>query len=257
MSDLPPVSGSAPEEALREGLRERKKQATRKALSQAAMRLAIQHGLDALLVEDIAAEAGVSPRTFNNYFASKYEAICATALDRSREIGAALRARPDGEPLWDAITAAVLQVHSAADRAPDPDWIAGLRAVIRSHELQGEYLKSHYMMQRSLTAAIAERTGTDPAADMLPRVLAGAVAAAVQVAMERWLFADPAVALAPLMATALHTLAGALPQAAAAGRAGRTPVAAGDGVPEAGPGAAGPGSCRPAAGTPGPLPAPA
>ena len=46
----------------------------------------------------------VSPRTFNNYFASKYEAICALALDRSYRIGEALRARPAGESLWDAIT---------------------------------------------------------------------------------------------------------------------------------------------------------
>src|ERR1035441_8207489 len=82
------------------GLRERKKLATRQALGAAAMRLAVERGLENVFVEDIAAAAEVSPRTFNNYFASKYEAICALALDRSFQIGEALRERPASESLW-------------------------------------------------------------------------------------------------------------------------------------------------------------
>jgi hypothetical protein len=71
------------------GLRERKKIATRQALGLAAMRLAIERGLDNVLVEDIAEAAGVSTRTFNNYFASKYEAIC--ALGSTARCGSAPR----------------------------------------------------------------------------------------------------------------------------------------------------------------------
>src|SRR5215470_11800140 len=81
---------AAPQES--SGLRERKKLATRQALGMAAMRLAIERGLDNVLVEDIAEAAGVSARTFNNYFASKYEAICALQQDRAVRIGEALRA---------------------------------------------------------------------------------------------------------------------------------------------------------------------
>src|SRR5436305_8750905 len=121
-------------------LRERKKLATRQALGGAAMRLAIERGLDNVLVEDIAAAAGVSPRTFNNYFANKYEAICALALDRSFRIGAALRERPAGESLWEAVMAAVLAVYEPASTAPDTRVTAGIRLVISSPELRGEYL---------------------------------------------------------------------------------------------------------------------
>ena len=79
---------------------------------------AVERGLENVLVEDIAAAAEVSPRTFNNYFASKYEAICALALDRSFQIGEALRERPAGESLWDAVRNAVLDVYGSASAPP-------------------------------------------------------------------------------------------------------------------------------------------
>jgi AcrR family transcriptional regulator len=58
-----------------QGLRERKKQARRAALIDAAQQLVAEHGLDAVTVEMISAEAGVSPRTFFNYFETKDDAV--------------------------------------------------------------------------------------------------------------------------------------------------------------------------------------
>ena len=189
-----------------EGLRERKKAATRRSLGIAAMRLAIQRGLDNVLVEEIAAEAGVSARTFNNYFASKQEAICALAMERSQRTGAELRNRPAAEPLMEAITNAVIEPYAASTQVPGKEWIDGVRLVISSPALQGEYLKTHHAAQRRLAAAIADRTGTDLESDMFPAVLAGAVTAAIQVAQERWLRADPPVAVVPLIRQALDAL---------------------------------------------------
>ena len=57
------------------GLREHKKQATRAALQHSAVTLCRQRGPGAVTVEDICADAGVSPRTFFNYFATKEEAV--------------------------------------------------------------------------------------------------------------------------------------------------------------------------------------
>lgn len=189
------------------GLRERKKQATRDALSMAALRLAVERGLDNVLVEDIAAEAGVSPRTFNNYFASKYEAISSRAVDRIFRVGEALLARPADEPLWDAITAAVLEVHAGATTLPSPEWLAGLRPVLSSPAMTGDLLKTFVKMQRSLAAAIADRLG-EGHHGMYPEVVAAAVAGATQVANDHWLRADPPVPLYSLLETALRQLRG-------------------------------------------------
>ena len=189
------------------GLRERKKVATRQALGEAAMRLAVDRGLDNVLVEDIADAAGVSPRTFNNYFASKYEAICALQQDRAMRIGETLRARPAGEPLWESVTQAVLSQFGTASHTPDKEWIDGIRLVVTTPALIGEYLKVQGMAQYHLAEAIAERLGTSAETDMFPRIMAGAVSAAMQAAMERWLRSDPPVPLVPLMRQSLRQFA--------------------------------------------------
>ena len=189
------------------GLRERKKAATRHALGVAAMRLAMERGLDNVLVEDIAEAAGVSARTFNNYFASKYEAICALGFDRAMRIGMTLSERPAGEPIWQAITNAVMSEYGTADRALDEEWMAGVRLVTSTPALRGEYLKVQAMTQYSLAEAIAVRLGANPAATMFPRILAAAVTAAIEAGMDRWLHSDPPVPLAPLVRRALRQLA--------------------------------------------------
>jgi hypothetical protein len=76
--------------ARRQGLRERKKQATREALREAALLLALERGPDNVRVDDIADAAGVSPRTYNNYFSSREQAIVAV-IDSGRESGERLR----------------------------------------------------------------------------------------------------------------------------------------------------------------------
>jgi AcrR family transcriptional regulator len=189
-----------------EGLRERKKAATRRALGIAAMRLAVERGLENVLIEDIAAEAGVSARTFSNYFGSKHEAICAVATDRGRRIGEALRGRPPGEPLMDAITHAVLDQYASAEHPPDRDWAAGVRLAFASPALQGEHLRAQHAVQQALAEAIADRIGADADTDLFPAVVASAVAAATHVAIGRWLRADPPTALAPLIRLALSQL---------------------------------------------------
>jgi AcrR family transcriptional regulator len=202
---------------LRAGLRERKKLATRQALSSAALRLAMERGLENFTIEDVTAEADVALRTFRNYFASKYEAICAIGADRARRIGASLLERPAGEPLWQALTSAVLQHYEGADEAYGRETMIALQLVLSSPGIRGEYLKINFEMQNALAAAIAKRTGIDIEADMYPQILAGAVTVASQVAVRRWYRADPPVPLRPMLELALRQLASACSQPAPPG----------------------------------------
>jgi AcrR family transcriptional regulator len=201
---------SAPETAGL-GLRERKKQQTREALSWAALRLAVDRGLSNVLVEDIAAEAGVSPRTYNNYFSSKAEAITWRHLNRARRTADLLRARPSGEPLWESIACAVVAQAGDERASPEPEWTAGVRLMLSEPELQGEFLKASVAAERECAEAIAERTGTDPGRDLYPWLVAAAVSAAIRVANEQWLRAEPPVPLAPLLRDALTQIAAGLP----------------------------------------------
>jgi len=189
------------------GRRERKKLATRQALSTAALQLALERGLENVTIEDITARADVALRTFSNYFASKYEALASIGADRARRIGASLLERPASEPLWEALTHAVLQHYEGTDQAFDTERMTALGQVLQTPAMRGEYLKVNFEMQNALAAAIAERTGTDLETDMYPQILAGAVTAASQVATRRWYAADPPVPLRPLIERALQQLA--------------------------------------------------
>lgn len=200
----------------RGGLREHKKEQTRKALSWAAIRLTIERGWDNVRIEDIAAEVGVSHRTFNNYFAGKAEAIAARHADRGRRIGDALRERPDDEPLWDAITEAVLAGIPAALDAhgtptQDEHWIAGVRLMTSEPALHGELLRAGADGVDAIAAAVAARTGTDPERDMYPRLVARAVAGVIEVTAVQWVSVEPDVPMHTLLRTALRQVTAGLP----------------------------------------------
>jgi AcrR family transcriptional regulator len=168
------------------GLRERKKVATREALSHAAVRLALSEGPENVRVPDIAAEAGVSPRTYNNYFSSVPEAICALAADRAKGLGEAVKHRPKQEPLADAITNAML----AADPGTKTDR-EFVRMIIYTPALRGEFFKAMMARENALAEAIAERVGS-PSTDLFPRLLAAAYCSASRVVTHRWLADDNA-----------------------------------------------------------------
>ncbi|HWD05364.1 MAG TPA: TetR/AcrR family transcriptional regulator [Amycolatopsis sp.] len=155
------------------GLRERKKQATRTALSEAALRLAVEHGPDNVRVDDIATAAGVSPRTYNNYFPSREAAIVfAVTADREARVAAAVEAAGSA-PLSRAVADAVVTTYTA----PAPET---LRLITASPALRNAYADT--ALEPPLAAALSSRVPDATTA----RVLAAAVTAAVRIALAEW-----------------------------------------------------------------------
>jgi AcrR family transcriptional regulator len=187
------------------GMRERKKAATREALSAAALRLAREHGPENVRVDDIAEAAGVSPRTYNNYFSSREQAIVvALAAERGLRIAAALRARPPAEPLERAVVAAVIEQYSGAGE-PDRETLA---LITSAPALQAEFLDTIAAIEHPLAEAIAARTGLG--SELGPEVLAAAISVAARVAAQRWLQPEPDTPFSVVLRDALTWITPAL-----------------------------------------------
>jgi AcrR family transcriptional regulator len=185
---------------------QRKRAVTRQALAAAALRLAMEDGLEQVTVPRIAAAAGVSARTFNNYFSSKEEAVVAPAFDRAVRIVQAFERRPASESLWEAISAAILAqfpYQAGADPLPSPS----VHAALSNPALRGEQLKACADIEEMLAAAIASRLGA-VSNDITPRLIAGSAIAASRIAFDHWGNTDAAVPLHAVIAHALTTVGG-------------------------------------------------
>jgi AcrR family transcriptional regulator len=193
------------------GLRERKKLDTRKALSDAAVALMYERGLENLVREDIAERAGVSLRTFSNYFASKYDALAYRVSDRIRRSAELLRARPAEEPLWTAIAAAMiepLRADGAPFGQPTQAQLVEVRKLNATPEHQAAMARATI---DDLVEAIADRTGTDATVDLYPRLVAGITVSAVNAVLDRYVSPDPPVSVITLLREAFAGIAEGLP----------------------------------------------
>ncbi|MFI0449932.1 TetR family transcriptional regulator [Actinomadura sp. 6N118] len=191
------------------GLRERKKAATREALRLAAMRLAVEHGVDGVTVEAIAAVAGVSPRTFHNYFPGKEEAIVATVTDGARAVIDALRAHPADEPVWDSLRSVIVGIMLPPETRDET--IALLRVIKANPALMGQQLCHLGEMQREIAEIVAARTGTDAGRDLYPHLLAGAAGTAMRAAIDLWAEGTTGTALPDLIDEAFAQMRAGLP----------------------------------------------
>lgn len=185
-------------------LRERKKAATRQALHEAALRLAMDRGLDQVTSEAVADAAGVSRRTFSNYFANKEQALLHGDTTRMRLLLELVLARPASEPVWVALSAAArgLLVY-LGDR--DPDWVARAR-LIRQHPSLVLYQVAMYAsFERDLADAIASRLPPDETG-IRPRLIAACYLGALRVAVQTWLDQPTGTSLSEMVDQALSTV---------------------------------------------------
>ena len=151
------------------------------------MRLALQRGPENVRVDDIADAAGVSVRTYNNYFSSRDQAIvAAVTAEREARVAEAVARRPADTRLAEAVVDAVVEQYTDSDE----DARDALLLVTTRPTLRAAFVDTALALEEPLADAIADRLGdTDPLA---ARVLAASVAATVRVALRQWVRpADP------------------------------------------------------------------
>jgi AcrR family transcriptional regulator len=165
--------------------RDLQKEQTRLDLALAAFELAKAEGLAHVRIPQIAEAVGVSPRTFNNYFASKEAAIVFPTTLRSVRVASAQR--PADEPLAEALVESLAGLYGPDGQDGLPGgWLDGFRGLVAAEPaLHGEYLKAMAAGERSLAQAIAARVGA-AADDLQPLVLAAVVVAAERAAVLHW-----------------------------------------------------------------------
>ena len=164
--------------------RGRPRSTSRRELRLIALRLFASRGFDNTTIEQIAAEAGVSERTFFRYFTTKASVLWTEFETEVEMIRSALAAVPDDVPLMDAVRGAVVAAnHYHADDVPE------MR--MRMHLIATESALSfsaaeHYEAWERAISEFAGRRLSQPADSLYPLTVGRTTLAACRAAYDRW-----------------------------------------------------------------------
>jgi AcrR family transcriptional regulator len=168
------------------GLREQTREAVRAALAERALELFDERGFDATSVEDVAAAAGISGRSFHRYFPAKEDAVLGDATAAGHLVAATLAARPAGESPWRAMRAALQPIAELSDTNAERT-LRVMRVVNGSASLRARHLEKHLMWSRILTPIMRERLGPGPGGDVPAQALVFAALSCLDVAYAGWI----------------------------------------------------------------------
>jgi AcrR family transcriptional regulator len=147
-----------------DGLRARKRAATRSTIERAALSLALEHGYDKVTVDAICEASMVSQRTFFNYFGSKEGVILGSALPMptDADVDAFVHAA-GGDVLGDLV---LLMAAAVADHDPDRDLLRSRRVLIqRTPDLMNREIARMTELQNGLVAMVLARLRASGRAD--------------------------------------------------------------------------------------------
>lgn len=166
------------------GLRERKKRKTREAIQAAAFQLFGENGFAGTTVDDIAAAADVSPRTFFTHFASKHDVILGLFPEKVETLRCRLQEYPsDVDPL-EMVRDVLRSLGTSFDSAQRLSLfteLAETEPVLRAWAL--EQLDA---IEHVLAEAVGKRLNTDPDTDLRTRLIASAATTTVHIAVSVW-----------------------------------------------------------------------
>ncbi|MBL5975287.1 TetR/AcrR family transcriptional regulator [Leucobacter triazinivorans] len=136
--------------------RDWKRQQTSHALARAAFELTREHGLEGYTIDDVVGRAGVSRRTFANYFSNKEEAVTALALEQLHQGISSMPELPADTALLDWVKG--LAIHQLSGGLLD--LLFQLRDLAEADPALRPYLESvHAQIRRTAQHVVGERAG--------------------------------------------------------------------------------------------------
>lgn len=172
-------------------------------LEAVALRLFEERGFNEVTIEEIAAKAHISIRTFYRYFPAKEDVLQVRIDRRAEALRAALAARPPDEPPLHSLRLAVVEVMAAEDTKLLMSWITVIRntpSVLRA-VVGGLQLKR----QRMIAEFFSSRMGL-PSHSLVPTMLAAAAEGVIQAAQTQWAIQGGEADLATAMSESLAVL---------------------------------------------------
>ncbi len=180
----------------------RRKAETRMEIARTAARLFVGQGLRATRVEDIAKAAGVAPRTFYRYFATKEEAVAPLYALGAQRWAETVRTAPAALPPPEALAYAARHTLTPGAGVAASSWRwagALIRLAEDSPALRKVWTEVCHTAERTLAQTLAARLapGDDNVAARLAaspglRFAAATAGGAVRVAVEHWASAPEA-----------------------------------------------------------------
>jgi AcrR family transcriptional regulator len=187
------------------GLRERKKQKTRWAIQEHALRLFARQGFDATTVEQIAEAAEISPSTFFRYFKTKEDLVVEDRYDEM--IVAAIEATPPEVGPFETLRQALLGSMAQLDAGEAEQILLRMRLIYSVPALRARSMSNLVTSADAFAPPIARRLGRDPD-DFEVRAFVTAVMSAAGAAVIAWSESGGTLDLRDLVDRALAALAG-------------------------------------------------
>lgn len=160
-----------------------------------ALRLFLERGFEAVTTTEIAATAGISPRSFFRYFPTKEDVVLFALHDAGEQVRDSLHARPSDEPVWESLRLAFHVLVEAPSFATD-DILGVTKMIMVTPSIQARTAQKRQEWEAALLPEITSRLSDHGAAHGVAkgvakedraRVLLGTALACVDAATRAWI----------------------------------------------------------------------
>lgn len=201
-ANVPHAHGSADQPEATPDLRQRRRTAMQREIGLRAAQLFEQQGFADTTVDQIAAEAGISLRTFYRHCPVKEETLTPLLVEGVHALVDALSRRPSTEPLPEAARAALLAGSTTSDET-----LRIARVMLAEPALKARWLAAGRRAQDLLGPVVAERLGLAPDS-LAAKATAGMLINVATTALEHWAQHPEGTTLGETTAAAYTAVAG-------------------------------------------------